>query len=66
MTYPYEKTTRGSIDTMLRIETRLEKEKARKAELEAKLYKTMKAVLETDEIISFMEHHLVYSFELTD
>ena len=66
MTYPYEKTTRGNIDTILRIEKRLEKEKARKAELEAKLYKMMEAVLKADDTISFMEHHLEYSFELTD
>ena len=65
MHYPYENTTRGSIDTMQRIEKRLEKEKARKAELEAKLYETMKAILKADDTISFMEHHLEYSFELT-
>jgi hypothetical protein len=65
MTYPYEKTTRGNIDTILRIEKRLEKEKARKAELEAKLYKMMEAVLKADDTISFMEHHLEDIFELT-
>jgi|11_taG_2_1085331.scaffolds.fasta_scaffold05988_4 hypothetical protein len=64
MSYPYENTTQGSIETLSRIEERLKKEKQTLTEMQERLFELMEKIVAKKALINDLEHHIEWRFEL--
>ena len=64
MSYPYENTTQGSIETLSRIEDRLKKEKQTLTEMQERLFELMEKIVAKKALINDLEHHIEWRFEL--
>ena len=64
MSYPYENTTSGTIETLSRIEERLKKEKQLMSEMQERLFELMEKIVTKKGLIENLEHHIEWCFEL--
>ena len=64
MSYPYENTTQGTVETLSRIEERLKKEKRSTAEMQKRLFELMEKIVAKKTLIKDLEHHIEWRFEL--
>jgi Mg2+ and Co2+ transporter CorA len=64
MSYPYENTTQGTVETLSRIEERLKKEKRSTAEMQKRLFELMEKIVAKKALIKDLEHHIEWRFEL--
>lgn len=64
MSYPFENTTQGTIETLSRIEERLNKEKKSMTEMQERLFELMEKIVAKKALIKDLEHHIEWRFEL--